>query len=128
MLLLMMDSFAKERSVVSKRTTDSTAHESASAKGKEKEATTSKSADTNRNADECRNERKVDNDDVATDRSKFKKVEMSVFTGEDPDSWLVRAERYFQIHKLTESEKNVNIHDKLRRSNLKLVSFTRRER
>lgn len=30
---------------------------------------------------------------------------MSVFVGEDPDSWLFRAERYFQIHKLTESEK-----------------------
>ncbi|KAL0556619.1 hypothetical protein IC582_005133 [Cucumis melo] len=30
---------------------------------------------------------------------------MPVFVGEDPDSWLFRAERYFQIHKLTESEK-----------------------
>ena len=30
---------------------------------------------------------------------------MSVFSGEDPDSWLFRVERYFQIHKLTESEK-----------------------
>ncbi|TYK28503.1 Ty3/gypsy retrotransposon protein [Cucumis melo var. makuwa] len=30
---------------------------------------------------------------------------MPVFTGEDPDSWLFRAERYFQIHKLTDSEK-----------------------
>ena len=30
---------------------------------------------------------------------------MPVFTEEDPDSWLFRAERYFQIHKLTESKK-----------------------
>ncbi|KAL4030271.1 hypothetical protein IC575_008507 [Cucumis melo] len=30
---------------------------------------------------------------------------MSVFTGEDLEWWLFRAERYFQIHKLTESEK-----------------------
>ncbi|KAL0560207.1 hypothetical protein IC582_000607 [Cucumis melo] len=28
-----------------------------------------------------------------------------MFTGEDLDSWLFRAERYFQIHKLNESEK-----------------------
>ena len=39
------------------------------------------------------------------DRNKFKKVEMPVFNGEDPDSWLFRADRYFQIHKLTDSEK-----------------------
>ena len=30
---------------------------------------------------------------------------MLVFIGEDPYLWLFRAERYFQIHKLTESEK-----------------------
>ncbi|KAL0548958.1 hypothetical protein IC582_013436 [Cucumis melo] len=46
-----------------------------------------------------------ESDENSNDRSKFKKVEMSVFTGEDPESWLFRAERYFQIHKLTESEK-----------------------
>ncbi|KAA0039182.1 transposon Tf2-1 polyprotein isoform X1 [Cucumis melo var. makuwa] len=39
------------------------------------------------------------------DRSKFKKVEMPVFNGEDPDAWLFRADRYFQIHRLTDSEK-----------------------
>lgn len=37
--------------------------------------------------------------------SKFKKVEMSIFYGINPDSWLFRAERYFQIHKLMEEEK-----------------------
>ncbi|TYK13668.1 transposon Tf2-1 polyprotein isoform X1 [Cucumis melo var. makuwa] len=30
---------------------------------------------------------------------------MPVFVKNDPESWLFRAERYFQIHKLTESEK-----------------------
>ena len=30
---------------------------------------------------------------------------MPVFNGEDPDSWLFRADRYFQIHKLTDAEK-----------------------
>ena len=105
MLLLMMESFAKERLIISDKTTDSTAHESASTKGKEKEATTSKSTDTDRNAEECRNDRKANNDDVPADWSKFEKVEMPVFSGEDPDSWLFQAERYFQIHKLTKSEK-----------------------
>ena len=28
-----------------------------------------------------------------------------MFNGEDPDSWLFRANRYFQIHKLTDAEK-----------------------
>ncbi|KAA0057269.1 transposon Tf2-1 polyprotein isoform X1 [Cucumis melo var. makuwa] len=41
----------------------------------------------------------------AMDRSKFKKVEMPVFTGTDPDSWLFRADRYFKIHNLSDSEK-----------------------
>ncbi|KAA0059568.1 transposon Tf2-1 polyprotein isoform X1 [Cucumis melo var. makuwa] len=38
-------------------------------------------------------------------RSKFKKVEMPVFDGTDPDSWLFRADRYFKIHNLSDSEK-----------------------
>ena len=38
-------------------------------------------------------------------RSKFKKVEMPVFNGEDLDSWLFRGNWYFQIHKLIDSEK-----------------------
>ena len=32
---------------------------------------------------------------------------MPIFNGDDPDSRLFRAERYFQIHKLTESEKMI---------------------
>ncbi|KAA0053640.1 transposon Tf2-1 polyprotein isoform X1 [Cucumis melo var. makuwa] len=39
------------------------------------------------------------------DQSKFKKVEMPVFDGTDPDSWLFRADRYFKIHNLSDSEK-----------------------
>ncbi|KAA0064081.1 transposon Tf2-1 polyprotein isoform X1 [Cucumis melo var. makuwa] len=41
----------------------------------------------------------------AANRSKFKKVEMPVFSGTDTDSWLFRANQYFQIHKLSDSEK-----------------------
>ncbi|TYK10372.1 transposon Tf2-1 polyprotein isoform X1 [Cucumis melo var. makuwa] len=41
----------------------------------------------------------------SVDRSKFKKVEMPVFDGTEPDSWLFRADRYFKIHNLTDSEK-----------------------
>ncbi|XP_050942545.1 uncharacterized protein LOC127149990 [Cucumis melo] len=96
-LLILMETIAD-------KTTES-AHKSATDKGKEKEASTSKSTEITRNAEEERVDGKADNDEPATDRSKFKKVEMPVFSGEDPDSWLFRAERYFQIHKLTESEK-----------------------
>ncbi|KAA0037563.1 transposon Tf2-1 polyprotein isoform X1 [Cucumis melo var. makuwa] len=39
------------------------------------------------------------------DRSKFKKVEMLVSNGMDPDSCLFRADRYFKIHNLTDSKK-----------------------
>ncbi|TYJ97524.1 transposon Tf2-1 polyprotein isoform X1 [Cucumis melo var. makuwa] len=60
------------------------------------------------NNDESKEETKTkvkDDDDKAAERNKFKKVEMPVFTGNDPDSWLFRADRYFQIHKLTDAEK-----------------------
>ncbi|KAL0545922.1 hypothetical protein IC582_015819 [Cucumis melo] len=39
------------------------------------------------------------------DRIKFKKLEMPVFNGEDPDGWIYRAEHYFQMHLLNEQEK-----------------------
>ena len=54
---------------------------------------------------EPKNEEKKMNEDANCDRNKFKKVEMPIFNGDDPDSWLFRAERYFQIHKLTDFEK-----------------------
>lgn len=37
-----------------------------------------------------------------SDRSKFTKVEKPMFVGEEPDSGLFRAKRYFQTHKLFE--------------------------
>lgn len=30
---------------------------------------------------------------------------MPIFLGDDPDSWLFRAERYFEIHRLSDEEK-----------------------
>ena len=42
---------------------------------------------------------------VRQDRIKFKKLEMSVFSGEDPDGWFYRAEHYFQMHLLNKREK-----------------------
>lgn len=39
------------------------------------------------------------------DRKKFKKVDMSVFGGTDPNSWLFCAHHYFTIHRLSEEEK-----------------------
>ena len=55
--------------------------------------------------DETKKEAKDEEEDKIVERNKFKKVEMPVFTGNDPDSWLFRAGRYFQIHKLTNSKK-----------------------
>ena len=49
-------------------------------------------------------EKKGDSEGENNDRSKFKKVEMPVFNCDDPDSWF-RADRYFQIHKLTYSKR-----------------------
>ena len=40
-----------------------------------------------------------------TDQSKFKKFEIPVFNGTDPDSWLFRADRFFKIHSFTDSQK-----------------------
>ncbi|KAA0037088.1 ty3-gypsy retrotransposon protein [Cucumis melo var. makuwa] len=42
---------------------------------------------------------------VGQDRIKFKKLEMPVFNGEDPDGWFYRAEHYFQMHLLNERKK-----------------------
>lgn len=48
-----------------------------------------------------------ENVDSNQDRSKFKKVNMSVFNGSDQDAWLFCADRYFNIHKLMESQKMI---------------------
>ena len=128
MLLMIMETMAKDRSAVSDRTTKSFARDSVMIKGKENEATSSKSAVSNRNDGNGRNERKTEIEEVAPDRNKFKKVEMPVFAGEDPNSWLFRAERYFQIHKLSDSEKNVGFYNKFRWTCFTLVSVSRRKR
>ncbi|KAA0061899.1 disease resistance protein [Cucumis melo var. makuwa] len=91
MLLMMMESKAKERSTMSEQLTASAARNSATAKGKENEATSSRVIETHRNLNDIRNEKKANNDENAGDRNKFKKVKMYVFNGEDPDSWLFRA-------------------------------------
>lgn len=39
------------------------------------------------------------------DRGKYKRLEMSIFKGDHPDSWVYRAEHYFEIHELTNEEK-----------------------
>ncbi|TYK05713.1 RNA-directed DNA polymerase-like protein [Cucumis melo var. makuwa] len=87
MLMLMMESIAKDRTEGSDRTTESVARESAIAKGKESEATSSKLTDSDQN------EKKTEIKESSVDQSKFKKVEMPVFVGDDPDSWLFRAKR-----------------------------------
>lgn len=44
--------------------------------------------------------------DGQSERSKFKKVEKLVIDGDQPISWLFKAERYFDIHQLSETEKS----------------------
>ena len=39
------------------------------------------------------------------DRSKYKKLEMSMFLGENLESWVYRAEHFFEINNLPEAEK-----------------------
>ncbi|KAA0033837.1 Ty3/gypsy retrotransposon protein [Cucumis melo var. makuwa] len=105
LLLTIMETSAKERSAVSDQLTESVVRESKKSRGKENEASSSKAMESDRNFRNDQNDKRNESNESYGDRNKFKKVEMPVFTGEDPDSWLFRAERYFQIHKLSESEK-----------------------
>ncbi|KAA0046241.1 Ty3/gypsy retrotransposon protein [Cucumis melo var. makuwa] len=105
MLLMIMETIAKDRTTISERNDEPNVHTSVTNKGKDKEATSSKLAISGRNNADGRNEGKTETDEFTLDRNKFKKIEMPVFAREDPDSWLFRAERYFQIHKLSDYEK-----------------------
>ena len=40
-------------------------------------------------------EENIEGNDKSSERNKFKKVEMPIFKGEDPEYWLFRADRYF---------------------------------
>lgn len=40
-----------------------------------------------------------------SDKSKYKRLVMPVFAGENSESWVYRAEHYFEIHELSEKEK-----------------------
>ncbi|KAL0540685.1 hypothetical protein IC582_020695 [Cucumis melo] len=105
LLFTIIETSSKERSMMSGQATEPTVKEFEKAKGKESDASSSRMIESDRNFRADGSERRNDSDDSFPDRNKFKKIEMPIFTGEDPDSWLFRAERYFQIHRLTESEK-----------------------
>ena len=51
------------------------------------------------------------------DRNKYKKLEMPIFAGVKPETWVYRAEHYFEINNVTEAE-NVKV---------VVVSFTQDE-
>ena len=99
MVMIFMETMAKEWVLASGKGIDSPIQETWTGKTVEGESSESKET-TNGTT-----EKKEDDEGDGNDRNKFKKVEMPVFDGDDPDSWLFRAERYFQIHKLTDSEK-----------------------
>ncbi|KAA0040844.1 histone-lysine N-methyltransferase ASHR1 isoform X3 [Cucumis melo var. makuwa] len=79
-ILSYMKANAKERSIISERMIESNVRDSPAMKSKVSEATSS------RDIRETSAERKSDMDEASADRSKFKKVEMPVFTGDDPES------------------------------------------
>ncbi|KAL0542645.1 hypothetical protein IC582_008834 [Cucumis melo] len=105
LLFTIIETSSKERSTMSGQATEPAVKDFEKAKGKDSDASSSRMYETDRNHRNEGGERRTDSDEGYSDRNKFKKIEMPVFTGEDPDSWLFRAERYFQIHRLTESEK-----------------------
>ncbi|KAA0032599.1 peroxidase 64 [Cucumis melo var. makuwa] len=106
MLLTMMETNVQERSAMKEKTIGTPTQNAENNKRKENEASSSKTEESKRKFEDDLNERKSKSDENYSDRNKFKKVEMHVFTGEDPDSWLFRAERYFQIHKAEEFSQN----------------------
>ena len=42
---------------------------------------------------------------ASSDRSKYKKLEMPIITGDNSESWVYRAEHYFDINELADEEK-----------------------
>lgn len=36
---------------------------------------------------------------------RFRKLDMPLFDGENPDGWILRAERYFNFYKISETDK-----------------------
>ncbi|XP_038893564.1 uncharacterized protein LOC120082453 [Benincasa hispida] len=40
-----------------------------------------------------------------SDKSKYKRLEIPIFAGENPESWVYRAEHYFEIYELSDQEK-----------------------
>lgn len=40
----------------------------------------------------------------SSDKSKYKKLEMQIFTDEDPESWVYHAKHFFEIDDLAKAE------------------------
>ena len=98
LILRIMESAAQERTTMNERISELSIHTFSVKIIDEGEGSSRRESETN-------NEEKKPNEEGNNDRNKFKKVEMPIFNGDDLDSWLFCAERYFLIHKLTESEK-----------------------
>ena len=97
-MLRIMESTAQDRSTMSEKLSKLTMGNSPAKNVDESEGSSKRENETKKD------DKKVDGENN-NDRNKFKKVEMPIFNRDDPDSWLFRAERYFRIHRLTESEK-----------------------
>ena len=97
-MLRIMESAADDRSTMNEKLTELSMRNFPM-------KSTDKGEGSSKREEEDKKIKKKTDEESNNDRNKFKKVEMSIFSGGDPYSWLFRAERYFQIHKLTESEK-----------------------
>ena len=54
--------------------------------------------------DEARG-KKIEYEEGSHERNTLKKVEIPIFNAEDPNSWLFRVDKNFQIHELMDFEK-----------------------
>ena len=95
--------------IVNEKSDTMTKIEGSSSKMKENGGKKFLNESTGEEGSEESKKKEKEEDDKIVDRSKFKKVEISVFRGNDPNSWLFKADRYFQIYKLTDSKKIVSV-------------------
>ena len=100
MMLRFMKSATQERSTMNEKITELSMRSTLMKNNSEGEGSSIRKS-------EPMNVEKKTNEENKCDQNKFKKVEMPIFNGDDSDSWLFRAERYFQIHKFTEFEKMI---------------------
>ena len=90
MMLHIMESAAQDCSVMSEKLCEILMHNSTGKNVIKGEGFSSKETETRKEERRCQYsmEMPIFSNDFSNDRNKFKKVEMPIFNGDDPDSWL----------------------------------------